>query len=535
MPGRRDAAALALAAVVLWAGLGSYGLVEPSDARYAEIAREMVASGDWLLPRLLGILHFHKPPLIYWLSGLGTALLGPTEWGARACQGVLGLALVATVWRFARRHLGADAAPWAAALAATTPALVGAGRMITTDLLLATLQAVALTAWYDVWSGRGGRGALVALYASLGGAFLAKGPVGWLVPGLVLALFRWRVGGRGDRRVAWGLGWGVPLAAAVGLPWYLWAAARTPGLLSYFVGGQIASRLQEGGMGHPHAWYYFLGVFPALGLPWVLFAPAGWRRLRAEGSPLAPFLLAWAAVPPLFFSLPSSKLPLYVLLSYPALALAGAAALTAPAEPRRPLAWAGALVVGAGGALSLVGLGVVPLRGGDWAGVEPAGLARLLLPLAAVAAAAGSAALAEAWRGRPGGAARGAAALALGLAACTAWAFFQGERLPLRSARTVGLAAASELRGGDTLVEYRDLAAGLPFYAGRLPLMVGIDRETQFETRPLTDRLLSRDDFQRLWDGPGRVLATARPRRAGELPHARELARGGGFVLLVNR
>ncbi|MHB8767202.1 MAG: hypothetical protein ACYDA8_23070, partial [Deferrisomatales bacterium] len=129
----------------------------------------------------------------------------------------------------------------------------------------------------------------------------------------------------------------------------------------------------------------------------------------------------------------------------------------------------------------------------------------------------------------------GAAALAICLAACVAWGASRGDRLPLRSARTVGLAAAAELREGDLLVEYRHLAAGLPFYAGSLPLLADIDRETRFETGDAGDRLLDRPAFLTLWEGPGRVLAVTRTRRAAELPHARELARGNGYVLLSSR
>jgi 4-amino-4-deoxy-L-arabinose transferase len=528
MPRPRDAAALALALVALWGGLGSYGLVEPSDARYAEIAREMWASGDWAFPRLLGILHFHKPPLIYWLAAAGYSALGPGEWGARACQGVLGLGLVGLLWRFARRHLDQGAAPWAVALVATTPAVLAAGRMLTTDLLLVTAQTLALTSWYDVWSGKAGKGGRFAFYGALGLVFLAKGPVGWLVLALILGPFAWWARGQGRRRVPWGVAWGAAATAAVALPWYIYAVAETPGLLSYFLSGQLASRLQDGGMGHSHPWHYFFYVFPALGLPWILLAPSGWRRLGRDSPPLGRFLLLWGAVPPVFFSLPASKLPLYVLLSYPGLALLGAAALAGPAPPSRVMRGAGAVFVALGAALAAVGVGLVPVRGGDWAGVPPGDLAWLLLPVALAAVAAGTAALAGPPR-------TGAVVLAACLAACAAWSFAQGDRLPLRTARTVGLAAAAEFREGDILAEYRDLAAGLPFYAGRLPLLAGIDRETGFEAGGSRERVVNPEAFWSLWDGPGRVLAVTRARRAGELPHGRELARGSGFVLLANR
>lgn len=528
MPRPGDAAAFGLVLAAFWVGLGSYGLVEPSDARYAEIAREMWTSGDWAFPRLLGILHFHKPPLLYWLAAGGYAIVGPTEWGARACQGVLGLGLAALVWRFARRHLHRDAAAWAVALVATTPAVLAAERMLTTDLLLASAQTLALTAWYDVWSGKGGRGARLCFYGALGLVFLAKGPVGWLVLALILLPFARWARGQGGRQVPWGLAWGAAAAAAVALPWYLYAVTKTPGLLPYFLGGQLASRVREGGLGHPHPWYYFAYVFPALGLPWVLLAPSGWRRLSAGSPPLGRFLLLWAAVPPLFFTLPASKLPLYVLLSYPALALLGSEALAGREPPRRAVRAAGVLLLALAAGVGAIRAGMIPLGGGDWAEVPPGDLARLCLPMALAALAAGAAAIARAPR-------VGAAAVAACLAALAAWGFSQGDRLPLRSARTVGLAAAAELGEGDVLAEYRDLAAGLPFYAGRLPLLAAIERETRFEAAGAGDRLVDDTAFRALWDGPRRVLAVTGARRAGELPHGRELARGGGFVLLANR
>ena len=515
MPRTRDLLAFALAAVAFWAGLGSYGLVEPSDARYAEIAREMWTSGDWLFPRLLGIHHFHKPPLIYWLTGAGYALFGGNEWGARACLGFLGILLCTLLWRFARRHMDEPAAAWAVVLAATTPAVIGAGRMLTTDLLLAVCLTLALTGWYDTWSGAGGRRSRTALYVGAGLAFLAKGPVAWLLLLLILLPFALLCRGRGARDGSWGLGWGIPLVLLIALPWYAAVVWKTSGLLSYFLGGQIASRFREGGMGHTHSWLYYLWVFPALGLPWVLFAPRGWASLRAGGSPLALFLGLWALVPPLFFTVPASKLPLYVLPAYPALALLGAACLAGhPEDSRRPLQWVGWLFLSLGTALTVVGLGVVPLRGGDLAAIPKPALNALFLPLALACLAGGAAALGWA-RDLPH---RAALALVLALALLPAWAFSRGDTLPLRSVRTVGRAAALELQPGDVLAEYRDLSAGLPFYAGRLPVLGAIARETQFEEGTAAGRVMDQGEFLALWAGPQRVLTVTRPRRMKDCP-----------------
>ncbi len=534
-PGPRDAAAFALAAIAFWTGLGSYGLVETSDARYAEIAREMVVSGDWLLPRLLGILHFDKPPLIYWLSGAGYATLGLDEWGGRACLAVLGLTLCAWMWAFTRRHLGPKTAPWTVAVLAGMPAVIAASRMLTTDLLLCVCLTVSLTGFYDRWSGRGGRGAWLAMYAGAGLAFLAKGPVGWLVLLLIIIPFALRHRAGHERPApAWGRRWGIPLALLIALPWYLIAVSEVPGLLSYFLGQQLASRLHAGGLGHPHPWYYFVFVFPALGLPWLLLLPAGLRKLRADNPSLADFALWWLILPPLFFSLPSTKLALYVLPAFPALALLVAHAL-ARGDVRKPVRIAAFFLPAVG--LTVVGLGVLApqLPGSDLVDIPRSRLLAIVVPIGVAAVVAGALAFhftrPSVDRPRLAG-----VCIALAMALVPAWALLNGDSLPARSVRVVGLAAAEHRRPGDLLVEYRDLAAGLPLYTQSLPLLVDIDQDTRFEDADSLARVIERDAFLRdVWPGPDRVLVVTHPEHVVDLPGAQTLAHGGGYVLVVNR
>jgi 4-amino-4-deoxy-L-arabinose transferase len=526
-------AAFALAAAIFLVGLGSYGLVEQSDARYAEIAREMHASGDYLVPTLLGIKHFHKPPLIYWLTQPGYALLGQNEWGARIFLACAGLLLVGGLYRFARRHLP-GAAPWSVLMLAATPAVVGASRMLTIDLLLTLCLTAALTSWYDVRSGSGGRRTLVVFYAAAGFAFLAKGPVGWLLLALVIGPAAWLTRGAPARPAAsWGLAWGVPLALAIAAPWYLVVMAKTPGLTGYFLGQQLAGRLKEGGMGHPHPWYYYFGVFPGLGLPWVLLAPAGWRVIRKRNPSLALFLALWALVPPVFFSLPATKLPLYVLPAFPAVALLAGAALAEPAAARRPLLLAGGAYLVLGLALAAVGAGAVPVTGGDLGELTAASLRLLALPCALALLIAGAAALAGAGRAPQ----RACLALFFGLAFPVAWTFAHGAVAPLNSVKTVGLAIARTYQPGDTLVIYRTAALGLPFYSGAAarPLLAGVPREILFEDPRETPPLLEEERFRALLAEPGRVLVVTTERRRRELPDLREITRGGGYLLLENR
>ena len=525
--------AFSLAAVVFLAGLGSYGLVEQSDARYSEIAREMRTSGDYIVPTLLGIKHFHKPPLIYWLTLPGYALLGQNEWGARIFLAVAGLLLTGGVYGFARRHLPAMA-PWSVLVLATTPAVIGGGRMLTIDLLLTLCLTSALLSWYSFRSGSGGPGSLILLYASVGMSFLAKGPVGWLVLLLIILPAAWLTRGTAAPPArSWGLAWGLPLALAIALPWYLSVMVKTPGLTAYFLGQQLAGRLREGGMGHPHPWYYFLGVYPVLGLPWVFLAPAGWRVIRRRDPSLATFLGLWAVIPPVFFSLPATKLPLYILPAYPAVALLATAALAEPREARRPLLLAGGVFLLLGLALAAVGTGAIPVSARDLAQVPASSLRLLAVPSAFALIIAGAAALASAG-GQPQ---RACLSLFLGLAFLVAWTFTNGAAAPFNSTKTVGLAVAREYRPGDTLVIFHTAAQGLPFYTGSAPppLLVGVPRETGFEDPGKAPPLRDEPQFRALLAGPARVLVVTQEKRRTELPQLGEVARGGGYLLLGNK
>jgi 4-amino-4-deoxy-L-arabinose transferase-like glycosyltransferase len=335
------------------------------------------------------------------------------------------------------------------------------------------------------------------------------------------------------QRRSWGLWWGIPLVLAIALPWYAFVMAKTPGLTGYFLGQQLAGRLKEGGMGHPHPWFYFLGVYPLLGVPWIFLAPAGWRVLRGRDRALATFLGLWAIVPPLFFSLPPSKLPLYVLSSYPALALLAAAALEVERRARRPLLLAGAtfLILGAG--LAGVGLGAIPAASRDLVLESPGALRFLALPAAGALLLAGAAAIVDARR-RPR---RACLALALTLVFLVSWAFLNARSLPLYSAEKVGRAVAAVYRPGDTLVIYRSRVEGVSFYAGGapLPLLADVQRETGFEPPGRQAPTIDERAFRELLEAPGRVLVVTQERHRKWLPGLTEIARGGGYVLFSSR
>jgi 4-amino-4-deoxy-L-arabinose transferase len=543
---RADFAALVFAAAVLWMGLGSYGLVEPSDARYGEVAREMFVSGDYLFPRLAGIFHFHKPPLIYWLICGGYKIFGISEWGARAALGALGFIMILVVWRFARRYLDPGTAPLAVVVLATSPAVVVAGRMLTTDLLLATLQTITLTTWYGLWCGRGGRGSLLVLYTAAGLCFLAKGPVGWLVPGIVITLFIFLNRGQSGRQDSWGLAWGIPLVAAISLPWYLYVVAKTPGLLHYFIGDQLTSRV-GGSTGHVRVWYYYLLVFPALGLPWILPAIAGARSAWRKSDPVTRFLLIWCLAPPVFFSFPATKLPLYVLLSYTPIALLAAKGLLEGGKlSRYSMISIAAVISLAGAAFLAVGANLIPLELSDLSEMSLADRRYLFLPISAVFFLGSG--MTFMWGRRSPS--RGALGVAASLAFLVMWSFANGEILPFQTAREMGLQARDELAdSGGILVVYEDFSAGVPFYSGTMPLLVGIKRDLRFEDPAAPERVITDGAFRTLFTGPERVLVVTLHRYTRKLSESvvptagshpeysgpRELGRGGGYVLISNR
>ena len=174
----RTRAALLCVALALGATAGLMGLFEPTETRYAEIAREMRASGDFLVPHLNGIPHFHKPPLAYWLTAAGFAACGVNEWGARlpvALASLLTLALTALAARrgFASLGVRPGLAAW---ILGTSALFLAIGRAVASDPFLAAtvagFWALAPSAWAP---------------ALLGAGFLVKGPV-VLVPTLVIVL-----------------------------------------------------------------------------------------------------------------------------------------------------------------------------------------------------------------------------------------------------------------------------------------------------------------------------------------------------------
>lgn len=331
---------VAFAFAVRLATLGAYPLMDSTESRYAEIARKMAETGDWITPQIdYGVPFWAKPPLATWLTAASIAALGPNEFAARLPALLLLAGVGALVWRLARRRDGDEHAWWALALFATTAlAFVAAGSVMTDPaLVLGTTMSMA-GFWHAVEEReRGGRLAGAAFFAGLAIGLLAKGPVALVL--IFIPITAWMLWMRRWRAVAVRLPWlaGSTLAALAVVPWYWTSEMRTPGFLEYFLVGEHWQRYVDAGWkgdlyGAAHArpwgmiWLYgFAATLPwsPLAAVWLVRAVAtrspGLRSLLAD--PWRVYLLLWVLTPMLFFTFAGNVLWTYALPAIPAFAL----------------------------------------------------------------------------------------------------------------------------------------------------------------------------------------------------------------------
>ena len=355
------AAVVGAAIVVAFAWLGSRGLYATTEGRYAECAREMLATRDWITPRLEGRPHWTKPPLAYWAMAAGIAALGRNAWAVRVPGAVafvaLTLALVATA-----RRLWDDETGWLAGLVwATSPFALAGASVASTDMLLALWSMLVVAAWVRARQAPAAGRWPLAMAAAAGLGFLTKGPPALLAPASVLAFHALeRRAGRPVPRLRPASG--LAVFAVVGLAWYVVVVATTPGLLGYFVGDEVVGRVFTPKFHRNPQWYGPLTMYAgplALGAgPWALVAAMGaWRarRRRAAGGAGdgARLCATWLVVTVGVLSISRSRLTLYVLPVFPAVVMLvarGVLAAAAPGPPRRRLVTA----VGVVSALALV-------------------------------------------------------------------------------------------------------------------------------------------------------------------------------------
>jgi 4-amino-4-deoxy-L-arabinose transferase-like glycosyltransferase len=306
----------------------SFHLFEPDEGRYAEIPREMLLRGEWVVPYLQAEPYLDKPPLLYWLVMGSYRVFGVHDWAARLVPALAVHGCVLLTYLLGRRLVDERGAFWGALLLALAPGFVGVGRLLVLDgVLTLWVWLSVLAAWLAV---RGERlrwnwWLLAGAVCGLGG--LTKGPVAVLLLLPPLWLCGRLVGGTcRPRWPAWAAFAAVVLA--VNLPWYVAVCLRQPTFARYFFWEHNVVRFLDPFDHLRPIWFY--GPILAVGLlPGTLLAPPFLRFLtsgdpemaRRRGPELGYLLLAggWCVF---FFSLSGCKLPTYILPAFPPLALA---------------------------------------------------------------------------------------------------------------------------------------------------------------------------------------------------------------------
>ena len=336
---------LGLCSLAFFSGLGGLGLMDKTEGLFVEVPRQMLRSGDWVTPRWNGATFFDYPVWGYWMVGLSFRLFGISEGAARlpsalAATGTV-LALFAVLLAIAPAEepqpRRVERATLCAAVLTLSPGWVGWGRSSVTDMFLASGISLALLGFVLAWGAadrpvlrRLGHGGL-ALFCGI--AVLAKGPIGLLLPGLVIIAFLLL---RGQllaevRRTPW-----LPMLAlflGVTTPWYVAATlANGSTFLVRFLGFSNLERFTSVLYSHPGPPWFYLPWVLVLLLPWSLLLPVAivrlrfwrlsvWRGALPAGSDLALLALLWLLLMLAFFSAAATKLPGYILPALPGGAL----------------------------------------------------------------------------------------------------------------------------------------------------------------------------------------------------------------------
>ena len=334
--------------------LGWRTLVPPDEGRYAEMAREMFASGDWITTRLNGIKYFEKPPLQTWMNALSFALFGLGEWQARLWTGLCGLLGVILTGYTGAKVFGQRVGLYAALVLGSCFYWVACGQIDSLDMGLSGMMTISLCglliAQRDGASPAERRNWMLACWAAMALAVLSKGLIGVVLPGAVLVLYTlftrdWKLWTR--LHIAKGL----LLFFAIAAPWFVLVAMRNPEQPAFFFIHEHWDRFFKTDHHREQAWYVFF-LLTAVGMvPW-LGVLAQSLKLGAQREPgqFRPrlMLLIWAVFILLFFTKSNSKLPGYILPIFPALALLVANYLDAGSRRSRMLTAGLTAVVGIG-------------------------------------------------------------------------------------------------------------------------------------------------------------------------------------------
>jgi 4-amino-4-deoxy-L-arabinose transferase-like glycosyltransferase len=548
-------------------------LLDPDEGLYAEIAREMLDRGDWVVPHLNGLPYLEKPPLYFWLTALTFQLFGPSEWATRLWSAISALGTVLLTWRIGRRLYGAPAGLLAGVVVATVVGNALYVRRASTDQLFVFCLTLAMYGFLrDAERPERGRARFLLFYVGAALGVLAKGFIGVVFPvlivGLGLAAVR-RPGRRSPAPLGWrelNLALGVALFAVIAVPWHALVAWRSPMLFNFYVVDNHLLRFLDARRyiedDVPSSTLAFLVASFLWAFPWSVFVLARRDPDRSPRARWRPVVVIWLVAIVGLFAISRFKHEYYALPAFPALAVLVGAAWTSGRDIGRWLAigligcsavglWA--LWVGAGLTPAQVLSGLAELNAYyrilrdqgvpfPFASARPFG--ELLQALGLVLLAGWGLAMLcwlRGWR-------RGAFASLVGVAGVITVLLFRLLDVvePHHSVKEIARAITAQAGPADVLVVEGSLeySPALPFYTGRRFAMVNgaVNYFSVAASLPEARGVfMSTGDLIRLWEGPQRVFLVVRRPRAqsvvAALPTARvhEIGRHGSRWLYSNR
>jgi 4-amino-4-deoxy-L-arabinose transferase-like glycosyltransferase len=505
----RLAVGLFIVACFWFLTLDARHLLPSDEGRYAEIAREMLASGDWVTIRYNGLKYFEKPPFQMWMTALAFQAFGIGEWQARlwvALSGAVGVLMTALA---AGRWFGRRAALYAALILLAAPAWNLASHFNSLDMgvsgALSCVLAGVLIAQHPAASARDSRRWMWFAWAAMAVAVLTKGLIGVVLPAMVLVVYT----------VLWlDLGiWrrlhlvsGALIMLALAAPWFVLVSLRNPEFANFFFIHEHFQRYLTTVHHRSAPWWYFVPQFLVGFLPWLGLSRGivGAVRDDARGRGFRPCILlaTWATTIFLFFSFSGSKLPGYIVPIYPALAILGAVALDRFAPARWNFHIVLAIIV------SGLGLAATPFIGRLGSESTPHGLYLAFVPWLAAGCIVALAGLVIAWFLNRHDSRRSVIAYALTIFAALT-VVLRGHEVFGRSSSGVDLVAPLQAVAADSpIYSVRLLDHTLPFYLRRTTIMVEAPDELEFGVQQEPQKWLpTLDAFIHAWTTGPRAFA----------------------------